>query len=223
MSGRTPCRLTGRQASAGARGCSSMAEHQLPKLTVRVRFSSPAPGEKAQLAQCFLSAAPEQSRVLILVSCPLPARLGALGFGAPARGRWPGRKQRREDIERECVIETGTIARTTAGERWASWPTPGRRSCRALPGGSPDGHAAAARSAGPHPQVSGTRRHAALMAALARTGTGPSSVPASSRRARSQSRALPAVASPRRWAQAPTLQCDLSRQDHGTYRRDRAK
>ena len=25
------------------RGCSSMAEHQLPKLTVRVRFSSPAP------------------------------------------------------------------------------------------------------------------------------------------------------------------------------------
>src|SRR5271165_6109048 len=26
-----------------ARGCSSMAEHQLPKLTVRVRFSSPAP------------------------------------------------------------------------------------------------------------------------------------------------------------------------------------
>ena len=26
-----------------ARGCSSMAEHQLPKLTVRVRFPSPAP------------------------------------------------------------------------------------------------------------------------------------------------------------------------------------
>ena len=28
---------------AGPRGCSSMAEHQLPKLTVRVRFPSPAP------------------------------------------------------------------------------------------------------------------------------------------------------------------------------------
>ena len=30
-------------------GCSSMAEHQLPKLTVRVRFSSPAPTRKAQV------------------------------------------------------------------------------------------------------------------------------------------------------------------------------
>ena len=29
--------------SGAARGCSSMAEHQLPKLTVRVRFPSPAP------------------------------------------------------------------------------------------------------------------------------------------------------------------------------------
>src|SRR5260221_13993002 len=30
----------------GSRGCSSMAEHQLPKLTVRVRFPSPAPRRK---------------------------------------------------------------------------------------------------------------------------------------------------------------------------------
>src|SRR6516162_7406179 len=30
------------------RGCSSMAEHQLPKLTVRVRFPSPALTTKAQ-------------------------------------------------------------------------------------------------------------------------------------------------------------------------------
>ncbi len=29
--------------AAARRGCSSMVEHQLPKLTVRVRFSSPAP------------------------------------------------------------------------------------------------------------------------------------------------------------------------------------
>jgi hypothetical protein len=32
---------------AAPRGCSSMAEHQLPKLTVRVRFPSPAPHCKA--------------------------------------------------------------------------------------------------------------------------------------------------------------------------------
>ena len=38
-------------------GCSSMAEHQLPKLTVRVRFPSPALSEKAQLARCLPNAA----------------------------------------------------------------------------------------------------------------------------------------------------------------------
>jgi hypothetical protein len=54
---------------------------------------------------------------------------------------------------------------------------PGRRPCRALSGGSPDGRAAGARSAGPHPQVCGTRRYAAHMAAPAMTGPGPSSVP----------------------------------------------
>ena len=35
--------MTGPAVKAGAlRGCSSMAEHQLPKLTARVRFPSPA-------------------------------------------------------------------------------------------------------------------------------------------------------------------------------------
>ena len=34
-------------------GCSSMVEHQLPKLTVRVRFPSSAPVENAQLALFF--------------------------------------------------------------------------------------------------------------------------------------------------------------------------
>src|SRR6185312_1451297 len=33
---------------SGTRGCSSMAEHQLPKLTVGVRFPSPAPREVAR-------------------------------------------------------------------------------------------------------------------------------------------------------------------------------
>src|SRR4051794_11815286 len=35
--------VVGAREGCGARGCSSMAEHQLPKLTVRVRFPSPAP------------------------------------------------------------------------------------------------------------------------------------------------------------------------------------
>jgi len=104
------------------------------------------------------------------------------GFkGAPsARQRRAGSQaacREREIIERGCVIETGTTARTTAGERWACCPTLGRRPCRALSGGSPDGRAAAVRSAGPHPQVRGTRRHAAPMTTPATTGPGPSSVP----------------------------------------------
>jgi hypothetical protein len=36
---------------APVRGCSSMAELQLPKLTVRVRFPSPAPTEKSPMGQ----------------------------------------------------------------------------------------------------------------------------------------------------------------------------
>ena len=36
-----------------ARGCSSMAEHQLPKLIVRVRFPSSAPRIKAQVGSSF--------------------------------------------------------------------------------------------------------------------------------------------------------------------------
>ncbi len=44
-------------------------------------------------------------------------------------------------------------------------------------GRKPYGRAAAARSAGPLPQVGGTRRYAAPMAAPEKTGPGPSSVP----------------------------------------------
>jgi hypothetical protein len=59
-------------------------------------------------------------------------------------------------------------------------------------------------------------RGAAPMTAAARTGRGPGHPPcrASSRRARSQSRALPLVASSRRWVQAPALEYHLLRQDH---------
>src|SRR6185369_11823735 len=53
--------LASRRSAAGPRGCSSMVERQLPKLIVRVRFPSPAPGENAQLAHRFPNAGPEQS------------------------------------------------------------------------------------------------------------------------------------------------------------------
>ena len=43
----------------------------------------------------------------------------------------------------------------------------GAAACRALSGGSPDGRAAATRSAGPLPQAAGTRRYAATMTAPA--------------------------------------------------------
>src|SRR5215467_11897142 len=41
-------------------GCSSMAEHQLPKLTVRVRFPSPAPTTKAQAGSDFRTLGPRR-------------------------------------------------------------------------------------------------------------------------------------------------------------------
>jgi hypothetical protein len=66
--------------------------------------------------------------------------------------RRPGCKQDRESVERECVIKTGTTTRTTAGGRWACWPTPGGGLPRSF-GRKPYGRAAAARSAGPHPQA----------------------------------------------------------------------
>ena len=75
------------------------------------------------------------------------------------------------------MTETGTTTRTKSGEAVGHCPTPGLRPCRALSGGSPDGRAAAARSAGPLPQVCGTRRYAVSMIAAAKTGGGPSSVP----------------------------------------------
>jgi len=138
--------------------------------------------------------------------------------GTPPPGRWPRRKQGREGIGCGCVPETGTT-KTDAG-RWAIGRLRGRRPCRALSGGSPDGRAAAARSAAALPQVCGARRYAASMIAPAKRAWPRPPCPASCRRARSQSRALPAIASPWRWAQAPTLECDLPRQDLGTYRKD---
>jgi hypothetical protein len=98
----------------------------------------------------------------------------------PARQRragGPDASKRREAIGRGCVIETGATTRTKGRGAVDQLADSGRRQCRALSGGSPDGRAAAAGSAGPHPQVGSTRRYAASMAAPAKTGPGPSSVP----------------------------------------------
>ena len=66
--------------------------------------------------------------------------------GAPsarqAPGQWPGSKQESRSHRVGCVTETGTTARTKAGE-WGYCPTPGQWPCRAPSGGSPAGRAAA--------------------------------------------------------------------------------
>jgi hypothetical protein len=141
--------------------------------------------------------------------------------GAPAPDRWPRREQGREIIERGSVIEMGTTTRTAAG---GSGGPAGR-----LQGG---GHAALSRAealtgAPPPPGQQARTRRSAVPAVtprrwprLQKPGLARPPCRASSRRKRSQSRALPAVASPQRWAQAPTLECDLARQDLGTYRKD---
>jgi hypothetical protein len=64
-----------------------------------------------------------------------------------------------EFVEGGCVIKAGATAGTKT-ERWATVRPRGG----GLPrpdGREPSGRAAAARSAGPLPQVGGTRRHAA--------------------------------------------------------------
>ena len=81
----------------------------------------------------------------------------------------------REGIVRECVIQTGTATRTTAGTVGLLSDSGAAAMSRPF-GRWPYGRAAA-RSGGPHPPVGGTRRHAAPMAAPAKTGPGPSPVP----------------------------------------------
>jgi hypothetical protein len=75
------------------RGCSSMAEHQLPKLTVRVRFSSPAPVREsaAQPANqlfdhqhpCGLLGPPMPDRSALACGLTVSARGGPCGRGSP--------------------------------------------------------------------------------------------------------------------------------------------
>jgi hypothetical protein len=134
-------------------------------------------------------------------------------------GQWPGacrtRSHRAGMRDRD-----GHRRQDHSGETLGHRPTSGRRQsapsrAEALTGAPPPpGQQARSRwSAVP-------RRHVVLMTRLQRPGLARPPCRASSRRARSQSRALPAVASPRRWAQAPTLECDRARQGLGTYRKD---
>ena len=81
---------------AGVRGCSSMVEHQLPKLTVRVRFSSPAP----RMAQSLLFGPPQIAaprswresipRTLASISRVMDrCESGCLRSSAPSGVTWP--------------------------------------------------------------------------------------------------------------------------------------
>ncbi len=72
------------------RGCSSMAEHQLPKLTVRVRFSSPAPRGllrmRGDFAECLGAPVDRQgapSGTGAVARCGTPTLVSAVGGAAP--------------------------------------------------------------------------------------------------------------------------------------------
>src|SRR5580658_2772625 len=91
-SGRRP-----RRDSAGARGCSSMVERQLPKLIVRVRFPSPAPRQNARSTTSYrlawashdLSLTPDFSQFLTSARNGHAPRSAAMASRAASRS--PGR------------------------------------------------------------------------------------------------------------------------------------
>lgn len=84
---------------------------------------------------------------------------------AKRRAGGPDAGRNRDAIERECVTETGAAAGTKAGEVVGLF-TDSRAVAMSRPfGRKPYGRDAAARSAAPLPQVGGTRRNAAPMAA----------------------------------------------------------
>jgi hypothetical protein len=83
------------------RGCSSMAEHQLPKLTVRVRFSSPAPCDQCSKGRPHRSSS-SPSRPPGPGMVPLGGRgmvpLGGRGM-VPLGGRARACRRLRQDAE----------------------------------------------------------------------------------------------------------------------------
>jgi hypothetical protein len=103
-------------------------------------------------------------------------------------------------------------------------PTPGRRQCRALSGGSPDGRAADAGRLSPLPLGRWwARRNAALGTASAESGRGPSSVPGILSPRKITVKGAPSGRVAKAMAQAPPLSSDLPRQVLGTYRKDGAE
>jgi hypothetical protein len=89
-------------------GCSSTAEHQLPKLTVRVRFPSTPPwsGLGTQ-ACCWPSRWPAGTAVQ-----PGAAEAGGLGLPAPAESSAEGNRQnRRNKTIRVGIRKAGTLGR----------------------------------------------------------------------------------------------------------------
>ena len=97
----------------GRRGCSSMAEHQLPKLTVRVRFPSPAPAGRRRRSVARRSRAGQQ-----LVDAVGPLDLADL---AERAGRVPHREgirdHRHEDNRRDSDRHVSPIGLLFAGIR----------------------------------------------------------------------------------------------------------
>ena len=91
---RLPAILALGSAQASARGCSSMVEHELPKLDTWVRFPSPAPLFRAAAALTVLFS------VLASVAVPLG---------------WLSNRHadRAEDVQKECRTQTSAAALTT--------------------------------------------------------------------------------------------------------------
>ena len=90
MSDRSP-REPSASLGPSPRGCSSMAEHQLPKLTMRVRFPSPAPAPRPQVRGAFVVSDPAPGGA-VSGPCPYRAfdlRAGRLDPGGDGGGDGP--------------------------------------------------------------------------------------------------------------------------------------
>ena len=106
-----------------ARGCSSMAERQLPKLHTRVRFPSPAPNTPSKGVQASNKPSDCAIKSFVLKARRAQRRRGALG-----RRRDVSHNDSRRD---PCVARQIPLSRPCKGTRRAhllDWGVPGRRS-----------------------------------------------------------------------------------------------
>ena len=93
------------------RGCSSMAEHQLPKLTVRVRFPSPAPGQRPD-SRTYPHRIP-RSRVYTPGPADRPESQAAQRHNALLRP--PARSPARQGDLRDVHLWVGDLRRQSEG------------------------------------------------------------------------------------------------------------